>query len=108
MSSASSVTEVERAEYLTYEGQRRRRILSIAAPAGVTLTSIACLAATVTLVLNPGQDTTVRVNDILTFFLAVVFGLSWLALRRGRLTLATALVEGAAGGGILVTVAIAC
>lgn len=108
MSEMSSVTEAERAEYLAYENQRRRRLLSALAPAGVVLTSIACVVATVTLVLNPGQDVTVRVNDGITFFLALLFGLAWLALRRDQLTLATVLVVGAAGSGILATVAIPC
>lgn len=58
--------------------------------------------------MNPQQDTTVRVNDALTFLLAVLFGIAWLSLRRNRLMLATALVVGAGGSGIVVTVAIPC
>lgn len=108
MSVASSVTERELAEYSIYEDERRLRLLSTVAPAGVALTGIACLVATATLLMNPSQDTTVRVNDILTFVLALLFGLAWLSLRYRWLRLATALVMGASGGGILVTVAIPC
>ncbi len=109
MSLASSVTELERVEYSTYEDERRLRLLSTIAPSGVVLTGVACVVATVTLLLNPSQqDVTVRVNDILTFVLALLFGLAWVSLRHGRLSLATAIVVGAGGGGILVTVAIPC
>jgi signal transduction histidine kinase len=108
MSVTSSVTDLERAEYLTYESQRRQRLLGTVAPAGVALTGIACLVATVTLLLNPQQDVTVRVNDAITFLLAVLYGLAWLSLRRNRLMLSTALVIGASGCGIVVTVAIPC
>lgn len=108
MSAASSVTEAERAEYLAYEKQRQRRLLSALVPAGIALTGIACLVATVTLVVNPRQDVTVRINDALTFLLAMLFGVAWLALRRDQLTLATAIVVGAGGCGVLATVAIPC
>ncbi|HEX8035615.1 MAG TPA: HAMP domain-containing sensor histidine kinase [Ktedonobacterales bacterium] len=108
MSVTSSVTDLERAEYLTYESQRRQRLLGTVAPAGVALTGIACLVATITLLLNPQQDITVRVNDAITFLLAVLYGLGWLLLRRNRLMLSTALVIGASGCGIVVTVAIPC
>ncbi|MGZ3581915.1 MAG: sensor histidine kinase [Ktedonobacterales bacterium] len=108
MSVTSSVTDLERTEYLTYERQRRQRLLGTVAPAGVALTGIACLVATITLLLNPQQDITVRVNDGITFLLAVLYGLAWLALRRNRLMLATAIVVGAGGSGIVATVAIPC
>lgn len=108
MSVTSSVTDMERAEYLTYESQRQQRLLGTVAPAGVALTGIACLVATITLLLNPQQDMTVRVNDAITFLLAVLYGLAWLSLRRNRLMLSTILVVGASGCGIVVTVAIPC
>src|SRR5215472_12904796 len=81
----SAVTLAERAEYQTYERARQTRLLSAILPAGVLLTSAACLVATASLVVNPQQDVSVWINDALTFALAVLFGASWVALRRGRL-----------------------
>src|SRR3954451_14183237 len=81
----SAVTLAERAEYQTYERVRRRRLLTAIVPAGVILTGLACLVAGVSLLLNPRQDVSVWINDALTFVLAVLFSVAWIALRRGRL-----------------------
>src|SRR5690348_9145437 len=105
---ASSLTEAERAEYLSYERQRSRRLLTVVVPAGITLTGIAFFVATLTLLTNPRQSAAVLVNDALTLLLAALFVVAWLALRRDRLGLATGIVLALGGGGILLTVAIAC
>jgi signal transduction histidine kinase len=104
----SSVTLAERAEYQTYERARRRRLLAAIAPAGMILAGLACLVATASLIVNPQQDTSVWVNDALTFALAISFALAWVALRRGRLGAASTIAIWAGGGGVLATVTIAC
>lgn len=104
----SAVTLAERAEYQTYERVRRRRLLTAIVPAGVILTGLACLVAGVSLLLNPRQDVSVWINDALTFVLAVLFSVAWIALRRGRLGAASTLAVWTGGGGVLATVAIAC
>ncbi len=105
---ASSLTEAERAEYLSYERQRRRRLLSVVVPFGVILTGIAFLVATLTLIANPRQSAAVLVNDALTLLLAALFVVAWISLRRDHLGLASSLVLALGGGGILLTVAVAC
>lgn len=105
---ASSLTEAERAEYLSYERQRSRRLLSVVVPFGVILTGVAFLVATLTLIANPHQSAAVLVNDALTLLLAALFAVAWVALRRDRLGLASSLVLALGGGGILLTVAVAC
>ncbi|WIG58021.1 MAG: hypothetical protein OJF49_000766 [Ktedonobacterales bacterium] len=107
-SAASSVTEAERAEYLSFERQRQHRLLGVIVPAGVGLSGVASLVAGVALLVNPQQDAAVWINDGLTFALALFFGVAWLALRRDRLDVATGIVVGAGGLGILVTVIVAC
>jgi signal transduction histidine kinase len=107
-SEMSSVTLEERAEYQTYERSRRARLLSAIAPAGVILTSVACLVAAGSLLFNPQQDASVWINDALTFALAVMFSVAWIELRRGRLGAASALVIWAGGGGVLATVTVGC
>jgi signal transduction histidine kinase len=104
----SAVTLAERAEYQTYERARRTRLLSAILPAGVLLTSAACLVATASLVVNPEQDASVWINDALTFALAMFFALAWIALRRGRLEAASTIALWTGGGGVLATVTIAC
>jgi signal transduction histidine kinase len=107
MSLASSVTEAERSEYLAYEQQRQRRLLGVIVPAGIGLTGVAVVVASVTLVVAPHQDVTLWVNDGLTFLLALLFIAAWLALRRDWLRLVAGIVIGAGGAGILTTVAVA-
>jgi signal transduction histidine kinase len=104
----STVTLEERAEYQTYERARQRRLLTAIVPAGVILTGLASLVATVSLLLNPNQDASVWINDALTFALAVLFGMAWIALRRGRLGAASTIALWTGGGGVLATVTIAC
>jgi signal transduction histidine kinase len=104
----SSVTLEERAEYQTYERVRQRRLLTAIVPAGVILTGLASLVATASLILNPQQDVSVWINDALTFVLAVLFGMAWIALRRGRLGAASTIALWTGGSGVLATVTIAC
>lgn len=104
----SSVTEAERKQYLSFELERRRRLLNVAVPAGLALTAIAAVVAGVTLAVAPSQDASVWINDGLTVLFAVLFGVGWLATRRGRLDVATATVVAAGGGGALATAVIAC
>src|SRR5690348_14772521 len=104
----SSITLEERAEYQTYERVRQRRLLTAIVPAGVILTGLACLVATASLILNPQQDVSVWINDALTFALAALFGMAWIALRRGRLGAASTIALWTGGGGVLATVTIAC
>jgi signal transduction histidine kinase len=59
-------------------------------------------------VLNPYQDMAVWINDGITLALALLFGVAWLALRRDRLELVTAITVAGGGAGTLATVGIAC
>jgi signal transduction histidine kinase len=102
----SSVTLEERTEYQTYERARQTRLLSAILPAGVLLTSFACLVATASLLVTPQQDASVWINDALTFALAIFFALAWVALRRGRLATASTLTIWTGGGGVLLTVTV--
>jgi signal transduction histidine kinase len=107
MSEASTISQAERDRYRAYDKRRRRSLLGVTVPAGVGLTGLAALVATVTLVVNPRQDASVWVNDAITLVLAGLFLEAGRAVRQGRLTLASTLVAGAGCLGVVATVAIA-
>ncbi|PWT70242.1 MAG: hypothetical protein C5B60_12420, partial [Chloroflexi bacterium] len=106
MSEDSTLSQAERDRYLAYEDQRRRTLLRVMVPAGATLTGLAWVVATVTLVVMPRQDVSVWVNDAITLLLVDMFLGAWIALQRDHVTLASGLVVAAGGGGVLATVAI--
>src|SRR5215469_16835029 len=106
MSEDSTLSQAERDRYLAYEDQRRRILLRVMVPAGATLTGLAWVVATVTLVVMPRQDVSVWVNDAITLLLVDMFLGAWIALQRDHVTLASGLVVAAGGAGVLATVAI--
>ncbi|MGO8947133.1 MAG: sensor histidine kinase [Ktedonobacterales bacterium] len=107
MSEESTLSQAERARYLAYDERRRQTLLRVMAPAGVGLAGLAWLVASITLVVMPHQNASVWVNDAITLVMTVLFIGAWRALSQGLLTVASALVVGAGGTGVLATVAIA-
>jgi signal transduction histidine kinase len=107
MSDATTLSQAERDRYRAYDERRRRSLLGVMVPAGVVLSGLASLVATVTLFITPHQDASVWVNDAITLVLAGLFVWAWHAVRQGLLTLASGLVAGAGCLGVLATVAIA-
>jgi signal transduction histidine kinase len=107
MSDDSTVSQAERDLYLAYDERRRRTLLRVMVPAGAALSGLAFLVATITLAVMPRQNPSVWVNDAITLGLVAMFLGAGRALRRDRINLASALVVGAGGAGVLATVAIA-
>src|SRR5579875_3915535 len=71
-----------------FEEQRRRRLLTLLIPIGIILTSLAIIGGVAALVTNsaqPGMNVTVG----LSVLLVAALGISGVALRRGRVGLAT-------------------
>jgi signal transduction histidine kinase len=107
MSERAVTSEEERDRYLAYEERRRATLLRVMILAGAALSGLASLVATITVVVVPNQDVSVRINDAITLVLVGLFVGAWLALRRHLPALASALVIGATGIGILATVVVA-
>src|SRR5271166_153123 len=107
MSEDSTVSTAERDLYLAYDERRRQTLLRVMIPAGIALSGLASLVATIALIITPHQNASVWINDAITLVFAGLFIGAWVALARGLLALASGLVVGAGSIGIVATVAIA-
>lgn len=107
MSEDSTVSTAERDLYLAYDERRQQTLLRVMIPAGIALSGLASLVATIALITTPHQNASVWINDAITLVFAGLFIGAWVALARGLLTLASGLVVGAGSIGIVATVAIA-